>query len=266
MVEKVQNAYKPAITHDMHQQGSTGSRIFVPPFKDPLRCEHSPDPRAAAGDRSARRWRRRSIAEGKEGVAFNERYDQWAPARQYMVYHGQPRILTEIAVGESRRSVRQSGRQGQAARTAGVARRTSRGRTRRASGGSSQIVDYGLTAALAGIAHVAKYHAEFLTNFYKVHQDWVNWKGAPYAFVVPASQRDPLATSELLDILQHRRRRDRASEARRSRPDGKSYRRPARTWSGWRSRTARSRRRCSSGRFIRICGCSRAVRRSRRTT
>ena len=25
------------------------------------------------------------------------RYDLWAPARQYMVYHGQPRILTEIA-------------------------------------------------------------------------------------------------------------------------------------------------------------------------
>ena len=37
------------------------------------------------------------IGEGKEGVAFNEGYDLWTPARQYMVYHGQPRILTEIA-------------------------------------------------------------------------------------------------------------------------------------------------------------------------
>ena len=29
----------------------------------------------------------------------------------------------------------------------------------------------------------------------------MNWRGAPYAFVVPASQRDPLATFELLDVL-----------------------------------------------------------------
>ena len=34
-VEKVQNAYKPVITHDMHQQGATGSRMFVPPYDDP---------------------------------------------------------------------------------------------------------------------------------------------------------------------------------------------------------------------------------------
>ena len=66
---------------------------------------------------------------------------------------------------------------------------------------ADDIVDYGFTAAIAGIAHVAKYHTEFLTNFYKVHRDWVNYKGAPYAFVVPAGQRDPLATYELLDIL-----------------------------------------------------------------
>ncbi len=50
----------------------------------------------------------------------------------------------------------------------------------------NDIVQYGFTAAVAGIAHVAKYHTEFLNNFYKVHRDWVNYKGAPYAFVVPA--------------------------------------------------------------------------------
>src|SRR5215210_5096645 len=32
---QIQNHYKPIITHDMHQMGSGGARIFVPPFDDP---------------------------------------------------------------------------------------------------------------------------------------------------------------------------------------------------------------------------------------
>ena len=37
------------------------------------------------------------IAAGKKGIVYNDQYDLWSPARQYMLYHGQPRILTEIA-------------------------------------------------------------------------------------------------------------------------------------------------------------------------
>ena len=96
MVEKVQNRFKPMITHDMHQQGTTGSRIFVPPFDDPY--DPNIHPILAQGRRpSAWRWPSALTAEGKEGVEQYPRYDLWTPARQYMVYHGQPRILTEIA-------------------------------------------------------------------------------------------------------------------------------------------------------------------------
>ena len=35
-IELVQNKYKPIITHDMHQQGGDGARIFVPPFTEPF--------------------------------------------------------------------------------------------------------------------------------------------------------------------------------------------------------------------------------------
>ena len=65
----------------------------------------------------------------------------------------------------------------------------------------SQIVDYGQTAVFAGLTQVARYRREWLENFYRVHRDWVEWKGAPYAFVLPADQRDPFAAWELLDIL-----------------------------------------------------------------
>ena len=87
-------------------------------FHRSVRREHPPD--LALGRRqSARRWRRRCGGrQGRRGL--DQGYDMWSPARQYMVYHGQPRILTEIASGEPRRSVRQPA-EGSAARPAGVA-------------------------------------------------------------------------------------------------------------------------------------------------
>jgi hypothetical protein len=199
-VEKVQNRFKPVITHDMHQQGTMNSRIFVPPFEDPFDENMHPILRmgqATVGQAMAQAL----IAEGKEGVAWKEGYDMWTPARQYMVYHGQPRILTEIAsVNLADPFVNPAGKDkplGPQEPRWNFPLPYSKSEWR-----LSQIVDYGVTAAWAGIQHVAKYRTTWLENFYKVHRDWVNWKGAPYAFVVPAAQRDPMATKEMLEILQ----------------------------------------------------------------
>ena len=57
-IELVQNKYKPIITHDMHQQGGGGSRIFVPPFTEPFDPNMHPLLRRGR-TLSARRWRRR---------------------------------------------------------------------------------------------------------------------------------------------------------------------------------------------------------------
>ena len=196
---QVQNRFKPQITHDMHQQGSTGSRIFVPPFQDPYDVNIHPIlamGQATVGQAMATAL----IADGKEGVAWNEAYDLWTPARQYMVYHGQPRILTEIASASlADPFVNPAGKDkplGPQDSRMNFPKPYSKGTWT-----LGQIVDYGATAALAGITHVAKYRQLWMENFYKVQRDWVNWKGAPYAFVVPANQRDPMATKELLEIL-----------------------------------------------------------------
>lgn len=195
----LQNRFKPQITHDMHQQGPTGSRIFVPPFQDPYDVNIHPIlamGQATVGQAMATAL----IAGGREGVAWNEAYDLWTPARQYMVYHGQPRILTEIASANlADPFVNPAGRDtplGPQDSRMNFPKPYSKGTWT-----LGQIVDYGATAALAGITHVAKYRQLWLENFYKVQRDWVNWKGAPYAFVVPATQRDPMATKELLEIL-----------------------------------------------------------------
>ena len=112
-VEMVQNRYKPIITHDMHQQGAGGSRIFVPPFTD--RSTRTSIRSCAGAGTVGQAMATALLAEGKEGVAWEDGYDMWAPARQYMVYHGQPRILTEIASGNladpcERRRARRWGR------------------------------------------------------------------------------------------------------------------------------------------------------------
>ena len=199
-IEKVQKRFKPQISHDMHQQGTMGSRMFVPPYQDPY--DPNVHPIVAMGQTTVGQAMAQAlIAEGKEGVTWNAQYDLWTPARQYMVYHGQPRILTEIAsVNLADPFVNPAGRDkplGSQEPRMNFPLPYSKGEWK-----LSQIVDYGVTAALAGIRHVAKYRTTWLENFYKIHRDWVNWQGAPYAFVIPAGQRDPMATKELLEILQ----------------------------------------------------------------
>jgi hypothetical protein len=200
-IELVQNNYKPIISHDMHQQGPNGSRMFVPPFTDPF--DPNIHPLLALGQATVGQAMASAlIAEKKEGVAWLEGYDMWSPARQYMVYHGQPRILTEIA---------NSG-----PNLADPFVNPQRGRPlgpqephwnfpvpySKDTWTLGQQVDYGVTAALAGMSHVAKYGHEWLYNFYRVHRDWVTSDKGPYAFVVPATQRDRFATYEMLEILE----------------------------------------------------------------
>ena len=197
-IEKVHSVFKPVITHDMHQQGAGASRIFVPPYDDPY--DPNIHPILAQGMTSVGQAMASAlIAEGKRGVEQNARYDLWAPARQYMVYHGQARILTEIAsVNLADPYVNPAGKDvplgPQEPRWSFLPYDRGDWRLR-------QIVEYGTTAAFAGMSHIAKYRVQWLENFHRVHADWVNRKAAPFAFVIPAAQRDPYETFELLDIL-----------------------------------------------------------------
>ena len=221
----VHREYKPQVTHDMHQMGVDGARIFVPPFKDPYDPNIHPillEGQTQIGMAMASAL----MAAGKKGVIYNDQYDLWTPARQYMLYHGQPRILTEIAsarladpfvnpAGSTRPLGPQESRWNfPVPYDKGVWR-------------LGDIVEYGRIAVFAGLEQMARYRTRWLENFYRVHKDWIERDEAPYAFVVPATQRDPFETYELLEILQageveiHRARAPFAAS-------GKTY--PAGSW------------------------------------
>ena len=197
-IEAVQNKYKPIITHDMHQQGGAGARIFVPPFTEPFDPNMHPLLRMQQGT-VGQAMAHALLSEGKKGVAWEDQYDMWSPARQYMVYHGQPRILTEIANSNLADPVKSSN-----GRPLGWQDSTAHFPVPydKDTWTLGQQVDYGVTAAFAGMTEVAKYGRNWLMNFYRVGRDMSTGMGAPYAYVVSADQRDNFGTKEMLDVLE----------------------------------------------------------------
>ena len=195
----IHRQFKPQVTHDMHQMGPGGARIFVPPFQDP----HDPNihPILIKGqEQIGMAMAAALIASGKQGVIYNDQYDLWSPARQYMLYHGQPRILTEIASARLADPYHNPAGYG---RPLGPQQRRSNFPVpyEHSVWRLSDIVEYGRIAVFAGLEQMAKYRHRWLENFHRVHRDWVERDEAPYAFVVPAEQHDPFAAYELLEIL-----------------------------------------------------------------
>lgn len=195
----IHREFKPTVSHDMHQMGSTGARMFVPPFRDP----HDPNihPLLIRGQGQIGGAMSSALAAaGKKGVISNELYDLWTPARQYMLYHGQPRILTEIAsariadpfinpAGRSRPLGPQEPRVNYPVPyDAGVWR-------------LQDIIEYGEIAVFAALEQVARYRVQWLENFHQVHRDWVERTDTPRAFVISSDQPDPYETFELLNVL-----------------------------------------------------------------
>src|SRR5215204_200177 len=95
-VDKIHNVWHPQIVHDIHQQGTVGSRLFLPPYMPPVEPNV---PRALVqGYTELGNWMAAEMrSKGFEGITTNSTYDAWTPARGYSHYHGGARILSETA-------------------------------------------------------------------------------------------------------------------------------------------------------------------------
>ena len=74
------------------------------------------------------------------------------------------------------------------------------------------IVDYQLIAYEGCLYGVAQNREMILRNFYRVGKNAVEWKGSPFAFVIPPKQKDVPATIKMLDTLEVRNGRNLPSE------------------------------------------------------
>ena len=201
-VEKAHNVWRPQIVYDVHQMGSRGARMFLPPWMDPI------DPNidslivqqvnqlgsAVAVDLTAA---------GKKGVVINGIYDYFTPSRHYQSYHGGLRLLSESAglhfatpvkVPFSSLEIRGRGYN---------AKNRSWNFLEPWPGGEwklRDVIDYQLITFESCLYQAALQRENLLRNFYRIHRRIIDRK-SPWGFVIPRKQHDPNAAKRLLETL-----------------------------------------------------------------
>ena len=96
VVDKILNIWHPQIVHDIHQQGAFGSRLFLPPYMQPVEPnvpKQIVEGYTELGNYLAKEMR----GAGFKGITTDSTYDAWSPSRAYSHYHGGVRILSETA-------------------------------------------------------------------------------------------------------------------------------------------------------------------------
>jgi murein tripeptide amidase MpaA len=95
-VDKVHNVWHPQIVHDIHQQGTYGSRLFLPPYMQPV--EPNVPTQIVEGYTELGHFIADNMLKaGFRGITWDSTYDAWTPSRAYSHYHGGVRILSETA-------------------------------------------------------------------------------------------------------------------------------------------------------------------------
>jgi len=194
----VHNSWHPQVIVDMHQMGSHGPRLFVPPYVDPYEPNIDPVLRqeiAMLGTFMASEL----TAEGKAGVAHSIGFDAWTPGRAYHHYHGGVRILTEAASVKVATPITIKPEELSTEMKQATVRMPLPWK-----GGAwtlRDIVEYDYSAALSVLTNASRLRQNWLRNFYRIHKKAVYPDKSPFAFLVPSSQRDLATALKMLEVL-----------------------------------------------------------------
>ena len=197
----------PTITYDIHQMGSTGARIFVPPFYEP----QNPNihPRVTQGIFLIGAHMAWSLAsERKQGVLTNAMYDNWwnGGCRTVPQRHNMVGILTESASVKLATPIFLEKSQLKGATRGFPNHDLAVNFADPWPGGwwrLRDIVDYQLICARATLSLAARYRECFQGNLLEMSRDAIatGENEPPYGWVVTPDPADPARAARMVRIL-----------------------------------------------------------------
>lgn len=186
----------PEIVYDVHQQGSNGSRFFVPPFYDPPNPHIAPLLLRQVG-LIGHKMAADVTAAGFKGVLTNALYDTWwhGGFRTAPCFHNSIGILTEASSARimspshvTREQLARSGTRGMSS-----AMEATTNFPEPWGGGAwhpRDIMQMELIACHAALSLASNYRAEYLRNFYELGKANIasTASSEPMAYLIPAGQ------------------------------------------------------------------------------
>ena len=200
----------PQIVYDVHQQGSNGSRFFIPPFFDPPNPQISPlllRQVGLIGHKVAADLQ----AAGFKGVLTNALYDTWwhGGFRTAPYFHNSIGILSEAA---SARLMTPG-----PVTTEQLARSSTRGMRNAIEASTNfpdpwpagswrprDIMSMEMIAARSILSMASKFRADYLRNFYELGRKSIEPPanlGEPLAYLIPAGQARDEAVAKMIGSL-----------------------------------------------------------------
>ncbi len=199
--------YIPQVWLDEHQMGSSGARLFVVPYKDPINPNVHPliwQWQKVIGGLTTLRLEQQKYT----GVIDHAYFEGWweGPASDCGMWHNQIALLSEMASCNIASPIYIDPSEVKATdELATYDIRTNYPHPWR--GGwwrLKDIVDYELALTYTLIETSANYKNDILYDYYLMGKDAIEKgkEGKPFAYVIPRNQTDPVTTSKMIEILQ----------------------------------------------------------------
>jgi len=197
----------PEIIYDQHQMGSTGPRFFVPPYEDPVNPNVAPELTAQVnllGKFVVADLQSKGFKGVATGTVFNAYFE--GTMSKTPLWHNRIGILSEAA---SVRIASPIFLPAGSLRGYGSQLPENKAQTNYLDpweGGwwrLRDIIEYEKAATYAIMDFASEFRDRIKTNFYELNRRGIE-DGAtspPYGYFVPAGQRDPAATAEMLNRL-----------------------------------------------------------------